>query len=208
MIAYVQSIWQCVWCHLATSSFPPHPPPPTPPWVSGCGSCQRLPTVVIEIDVWAQHLTVFKDHSLLLLCCCWLVAQSCPTLCDPLDCSLPGSSIHGISQGRILGWFAVSFSRRSSQPRDQAHTSCLGRWVLYHWAAREAHSVFITFLVNGTLGRKQSESIACESFFFSLFSLTTNPFSVEFPFCYCRVKSWRVFCVDSRIGSSSVLRVF
>ena len=46
------------------------------------------------------------------------VSQSCPTLCDPMDCSLPGSSIHGIFQARVLEWVAVSFSRRSSQPRD------------------------------------------------------------------------------------------
>ena len=42
------------------------------------------------------------------------VAQSCPTLCDPMDCSLPGSSIHGILQARILEWVAISFSRGSS----------------------------------------------------------------------------------------------
>ena len=50
------------------------------------------------------------------------VTQSCPTLCDPMDCSLPGSSIHGIFQARIVEWVAISFSRRSSQPRD-------GTWV-------------------------------------------------------------------------------
>ena len=43
------------------------------------------------------------------------VTQSCPTLCDPIDCSLPGSSIHGIFQTRILEWVTISFSRRSSQ---------------------------------------------------------------------------------------------
>ena len=42
------------------------------------------------------------------------VAQSCPTLCDPMDCSLPSSSIHGIFQARILEWVATSFSRRST----------------------------------------------------------------------------------------------
>ena len=42
-------------------------------------------------------------------CCCSLVAQSCPTLCDPMDCSPPVSSIHGISQARILEWVAISF---------------------------------------------------------------------------------------------------
>ena len=43
------------------------------------------------------------------------VAQSCPTLCDPMDCSLSGSSVHGILQARILEWVAISFSRGSSQ---------------------------------------------------------------------------------------------
>ena len=46
------------------------------------------------------------------------VTQSCPTLCNPVDCSPPGPSIHGISQARILEWVAISFSRESSQPRD------------------------------------------------------------------------------------------
>ena len=46
------------------------------------------------------------------------VTQSCPTLCDLIDCSLTGFSIHGIFQARILEWVAISFSRRSSQPRD------------------------------------------------------------------------------------------
>ena len=55
-------------------------------------------------------------------------AQSCPTLCDPMDCSLPGSSIHGILQARILEWVAISSFRWSSQPRDQtrvSHISCI-----------------------------------------------------------------------------------
>ena len=45
------------------------------------------------------------------------VAQSCPTLCDPMDCSLPGSSVHGIFQARVLECVAISFSRASSRPR-------------------------------------------------------------------------------------------
>ena len=56
------------------------------------------------------------------LCVLWkvkaLVAQSCLTLCNPIDCSLPGSSVHGILQGRILEWVALLFSRGSSQLRD------------------------------------------------------------------------------------------
>ena len=54
-----------------------------------------------------------------------LVAKLCLTLCDPMDCSPPGSSVHGILQARILGWVATPFSRGSSWPRDQAHISQL-----------------------------------------------------------------------------------
>ena len=51
------------------------------------------------------------------------VTQSCLTLCDPTDCSPPGSSVHGILQARILEWVAISFSRGSSRPRDQTQVS-------------------------------------------------------------------------------------
>ena len=51
--------------------------------------------------------------------------QSCPTLCDPMDCSPPGSSVHGSLQARILVWVAMPSSRGSSQPRDQTHASCV-----------------------------------------------------------------------------------
>ena len=51
------------------------------------------------------------------------VAQSCPTLCDLMGCSLPGSSLHGILQARVLEWVAISFSRGSSRPRDQTRVS-------------------------------------------------------------------------------------
>ena len=53
-----------------------------------------------------------KSHSVLVL-----VSQSCPTLCDPMDCSPPGSFVYGILQARILEWVAIPFSRGSSQPR-------------------------------------------------------------------------------------------
>ena len=62
-------------------------------------------------------------------------AQSCPTFGDPTDCSLPGSSVHGISQARIFQWVAISSSRGSSRLRDQ---TCIGRQTLYPWAAWEA----------------------------------------------------------------------
>ena len=53
------------------------------------------------------------------------VVKSCPTLCDPMDCSLPGSSVHGIFQAIVLEWIAISFSRGSSQPGDQTWSPTL-----------------------------------------------------------------------------------
>ena len=76
--------------------------------------------------------------------CAYQVAQSCPTLCDPLGCSPPGSSVHGILQARILECTAMPSSRESSWPRDQtqvSYISCIGRWILYHWATWEACSI-------------------------------------------------------------------
>ena len=54
------------------------------------------------------------------------VAQSCPTICNPMDCSLPGFSIHGILQVRILEWVTSSFSRGSSRPWDRSWVSRIG----------------------------------------------------------------------------------
>ena len=66
------------------------------------------------------------------------VAQSCPTLCNPVDCSPPGSSVHGILQARILEWVAISFSRGSSWPRDRTQVSCIAGRRFNLWATREA----------------------------------------------------------------------
>ena len=66
------------------------------------------------------------------------VAQSCPTLCNPMDQSLPVSSIHGIFQARVLEWVAISFSSGSSQPRDRTQVSRIGGRHFIVWATREA----------------------------------------------------------------------
>ena len=61
-----------------------------------------------------------------------LVMQSCPTLCNPMDCSLPGSSVHGIFfPGKNTGVGCISSSRASSQPKDGTQISCIGRQVIY-----------------------------------------------------------------------------
>ena len=69
-----------------------------------------------------------------------MYTQSGLTLFNPVDCSSPGSSVHGIFQARILEWVAISSSRGFSQPRDQTHISCvsyIGGWILYHCATWE-----------------------------------------------------------------------
>ena len=62
------------------------------------------------------------------------VTQSYPTLCDPMDCSLPAFSVHGISEARILEWVAISFSRGSSWPRDRTLVSCIAGRRFTIWA--------------------------------------------------------------------------
>ena len=70
------------------------------------------------------------------------VAQSCLTLCDTMDCSLSGFSIHGIFQARVLEWVAISFSSGSSWPRDQTWVSCIAGRHFTHWATREAPGTY------------------------------------------------------------------
>ena len=69
------------------------------------------------------------------------VSQLCPTLCDPLDCSPPGSSIHGIFQARELEWVAIAFSRGSSQPRDWTQVSLIVGRPFTIWATREVSKI-------------------------------------------------------------------
>ena len=76
------------------------------------------------------------SHARLLACMRAKSHQLYLTLCDLMDCSLPGSSVHGVLQAGTLEWVAIPFSRGSSRPRDRTcvcQVSCIGRRVLYHW---------------------------------------------------------------------------
>ena len=94
------------------------------------------------------QLSNFRFHRMLVSFLgpgfCGLVPESCLTLCDPMDYSPPGSSVHEISQERTLEWAVIFSSGGSSWPRNRTHLSCvscitcIGRWTLYHWATREA----------------------------------------------------------------------
>ena len=88
-----------------------------------------------RINVWVRKGADMAANMGNMLACS--VAKSCLTLCDP-GCSLPGPSVHGILQARMLKWVAISSSRGSSWPRDWTRVSCTGRWILYPWATRSA----------------------------------------------------------------------
>ena len=77
-----------------------------------------------------------------------LVAQSCQTLCNLMDCSLPDSSVHWILQAKTLEWVAIPFSRGSSRPRNQNWISHIEGGFFTIWATREALLLIIFFSVN------------------------------------------------------------
>ena len=101
------------------------------------GMGEPLVFVLVCFVLWFSRDTYFNEN----LCCenslaifswtfrnkCWNVnsevAQSCPTLCNPMNCSLPCSSVHGIFQAKVLEWVAISFSGRSFRPRDRTQVS-------------------------------------------------------------------------------------
>ena len=91
------------------------------------------------IPIW-RWLEVI-NHSVLDAGMWWLSHRVVSDSCDPMDYSLPGSSVHEISQARTLEWVAISFSRGSSRLRDWICISCIGRWILYHWATWEVHGL-------------------------------------------------------------------
>ena len=86
-----------------------------------------------------SHIVFNNFHVCVCVCVCVCVHTKllwlCPTFCDPMGYSSPGSFVHGILQERILEWVVMLSSRGSSQPRDWTHNSyvsCIGRWILYH----------------------------------------------------------------------------
>ena len=87
------------------------------------------------------------------MCVCVLAAQLCLTLCEPMNCSLPGSSVHGILQARTLEWIAIPFFRGSSPPRDRTQVSCIAGRFFTVWATREAFPmIYPVFKIQGQHG--------------------------------------------------------
>ena len=108
----------CSFCVLATTYY-----------------CKKCVYVCVYIYIYFTVLFIYVQYIMHIIN---LVTKSCLTLCNSMDSSPPHSSVHRTLQARILEWVTISSSRGSSQPRGQTHISCIGRWVLYHWATREA----------------------------------------------------------------------
>ena len=118
----------------------------------------------------AAHMCILKKVS---------VPQLCPTLCNPMDCSLPGSSVHGILQAGILEWIAMPSSRESSQPKDWTWVSCIaGRLftILSHqgrhmrFTGQVVHRDPPTVLndnVSGTWSSRCSSALGSLTFFYT-----------------------------------------
>ena len=87
---------------------------------------RRRKIKIVIIKLWQKAIMKGKERKM-------EVVQSCLTLCDPVDCSLPGFSIHGILQARILEWVVISFSRGSSRLRDRTPVSCIAGRCFTLW---------------------------------------------------------------------------
>ena len=135
---------------------------------------------------------------------CVLIAQSCPTLCDPMSYSPPGSSVHGIFQTRILEWVAISISMGSSRPRDRTHISWIGRQIFYHWATRKAHArAYLVFTkITMTIPRYQEKY-----FLLQLISIwKIKKLRREWNKYHSVTSSWKVInCLQTHVCCMSIL---
>ena len=117
--------------------------------------CQSLSCVQLVVTPMDCSLSVSSVHGILQARVLESenekeVAQSCPTLCDSMDHNLPGSSVLGIFQARVLDWGAISFSRGSSQPRDQIQDFCIAGRFFTVWTTREACVKYLLKLLNSS----------------------------------------------------------
>ena len=123
-----------------------------------CAAARGVAKSRTRLSNWTDWLRVVKVPSWCRLCQDFLpfkvayyaivqsvcsVAQSPLTLCDSMDCSLPGSPLHGISLARMLEQVAISLPQGFSRPRDWTHVSCTGRRILYHWSPRKPLLLYI-----------------------------------------------------------------
>ena len=107
----------------------------------------------------------------------------CLTLCDPMDCSLPGSSVYGILQARIVEWMTMPFSRGSSPPRDQTlgllHLLHLHRRILYGWATGDAQPQYCKVIILQI--KKKNVNVASKHVYFKPMASWVTDFRVQSP---------------------------
>ena len=119
-------------------------------------NCTEFPQKTKKTTIWSNNFTsgyLFEESENIIwndryayVCCCCLVTKSCLTPCNPMDCSLSGSFVHGIFPGKNTGESCHFLLQGSSWPRDQTRISCvsfLGRQILNHWATREAPVLWV-----------------------------------------------------------------
>ena len=118
---------RALWLLVASSSVPSSCTPHTCTYLSA-------PSLMRCTGDFSHHLTC-------TMLAVVFVTQSCPALCDPTDCTLPGSSVYGIPQARILEWIAIPFSRGSFWPRDQTRIACTEGRFFTAWATGKTYNV-------------------------------------------------------------------
>ena len=103
----------------------------------------RSPAEELRSRMWLSQKKEKKKRQLkYLLAVAVLGTQSGPALCDPRDCSSPGSSVYGVLQAKIREWVAIPFSSGSSRPRDWTQVSCIAGRFFTMWATREAPNIY------------------------------------------------------------------
>ena len=108
-------------------------------------------SILVSLVWWFEASLIYRSEKAKVL-----VAQLCPSVCDPMDCSPPGSSVHGTLQAAILEWVAIPFSRGSFQPRDWTWVFCTTDIFFTIWATREAHRSEIKSSVKRTCSVSES----------------------------------------------------
>ena len=133
-------------------------------------------------------------------CCCFQSLSHVRLSCDPMDCSLPGSSVHGIFWARTLKWVAISFSRGSSWPRDRTCVAFIDRRVLYHWASWE-----VPLVISGTFSLKSNQK-GNKNYFICFLNIHSNTEMncIYFPWCHLPFTEAKRNFPDSSVGKESI----
>ena len=128
------------------------------------------------------------------------VAQSYPTLCNPMDYSLPGFSVHGIFQARVLEWVAISFSRGSSWPRYRTQVSCIAGRHFTLWATRSSGKCTQQLnKYNSSAFWSNKAWMVLLIYYKRIFSLSNGSSKRTASPSVCDLLSWLCFCLKHQL---------